>query len=109
MFFVALLPVLWLIYMLDILIAYPGEYGYIFIAVFILHLGLNLTRALMGLLITDRDIDLFDIFVAIPLYGLYRLVLKLVRITAVTQELLFRASYRDPFAPEKVRENMKVY
>jgi hypothetical protein len=95
--------------MVDIVIAYPGEYGYILLAVLILHLGLNFLRALMGLLITGRDIDLFDIVVAIPLYGLYRLVLKLVRIYAVSQELLFRSSYRDPFAPEKVRENMKVY
>lgn len=108
-FFIAILPVIWLIYMVDIVIAYPGEYGYILIAVFILHLGLNFLRALMGLLITKRDLDIFDICIAVPLYGLYRLALKLVRIYAVGQELLFRSSYRDPFAPEKVRENMKVY
>lgn len=108
-FFIAVLPVIWLIYMVDIVIAYPGEYGYILVAVFILHLGLNFLRALMGLLITHRDLDFFDICIVVPMYGLYRLALKLVRIYAVGQELLFRSSYRDPFAPEKVRKNMKVY
>jgi len=108
-FFVAILPIVWLIYMIDILVAYPGEYGYIFIAVLMLHVFLNFARALIGLLITDRTIDLRDILIAVPVYGFYRLLLKLVRITAVVQELAFRSSYRDPFAPEKVRENMKVY
>ncbi len=108
-FFVAILPVIWLIYMIDIVTTYPGEYGYILIAVIILHLGLNFLRALMGLLITERTIDLSDIGIAIPMYSFYRLILKSVRIIAVTQELLFRSSYNDPFAPEKVRDNMRIY
>ena len=95
--------------MIDIVIAYPGEYGYILIAVLILHVVLNFLRALMGLLITDRTIDFSDICIAMPLYGIYRLMLKLLRIYAIGQELLFRSSYNDPFAPEKVRDNMKVY
>lgn len=40
-FFVALLPIMWLVYIIDILISYPHAYGYILIAVLILHLGLN--------------------------------------------------------------------
>lgn len=108
-FFVAILPVLWLIYMVDMITTYPDEYGYILIAVVILHFGLNFLRALMGLIITDRAIDISDICIALPMYSYYRLLLKSVRIVAIAQELLFRSSYRDPFAPEKVRENMKIY
>lgn len=64
---------------------------------------------MLGLLITNRTIDITDIVLAIPVYGVYRLLLKLVRIAAISQELLFRSSYHDPFAPAKVRKNMKVY
>jgi hypothetical protein len=35
--------------------------------------------------------------------------LKIVRVFAVIQELFFRASFNDPFAPKKVRREMKEF
>jgi hypothetical protein len=47
---------------------------------------------------------------AIPLYvACYRPLLKLLRVVALAQEIFFRSSYRDPFAPEQVRREAQIF
>jgi biofilm PGA synthesis N-glycosyltransferase PgaC len=38
----------------------------------------------------------------LPLYAVLQLVLRIVRLIAIFQELIFRASYRDPYVPARV-------
>jgi cellulose synthase/poly-beta-1,6-N-acetylglucosamine synthase-like glycosyltransferase len=38
----------------------------------------------------------------LPLYTVLQLVLRIVRLIAILQELIFRASYRDPYVPARV-------
>jgi cellulose synthase/poly-beta-1,6-N-acetylglucosamine synthase-like glycosyltransferase len=40
--------------------------------------------------------------VYLPLYSLLQLLLRFVRLVAILQELIFRASYRDPYVPARV-------
>jgi poly-beta-1,6-N-acetyl-D-glucosamine synthase len=40
--------------------------------------------------------------VYLPLYTLLQLLLRFVRLVAIIQELIFRASYRDPYVPARV-------
>ena len=42
------------------------------------------------------------IVIYLPLYTLLQLVLRIVRLVAIFQELIFRASYRDPYVPARV-------
>ena len=42
------------------------------------------------------------IVIYLPLYTLLQLVLRIVRLIAIFQELIFRASYRDPYVPARV-------
>ena len=109
LFFVVILPILWIIYFVDMLLHYPGEYGFVLFTIFAIHLLMNFIRILIALIVAERDFFKMDFLVWTPIYGVYRILLKLVRITAAVQEFLFRTSYRDPFAPEKVRLQMEVY
>jgi len=42
------------------------------------------------------------IVIYLPLYTLLQLVLRIVRLIAIFQELIFRTSYRDPYVPARV-------
>lgn len=108
-FFSALLPAGWLIYFMDLLISYPQAYLYVLIAVLLMRTGLTLAGVGIGVLVTGRRFDAVDVLIAVPLFSFYSTLLKAVRVTAMLQELLFRSSYRDPFAPEKVRANAQVF
>lgn len=109
LFFTVVLPLGWLIYVCDILINYSGDYAFVFLTTLMFYVVFTYGRVLVAELVTGRELDWVDFLLVIPVFGLYRLTVKLVRICAVMQEFLFRASYRDPFAPEQVRANMKVY
>ncbi len=109
LFFTVALPVLWLVYVFDMVFNYPNEYGFILFGVLIIHVILNALRVLLGMTVTGRDFDWVDLLLVVPLFGFYRLMVRSVRVFAAVQELMFRTSYKDPFAPDKVRENMRVY
>ncbi len=108
-FFVAALPLIWLVYIIDMLINFPGDIVFVLFTVFVIHLCLNIIRLSIAIYVTRNEYNPYVLYACLPAFALYRLLLKQVRILAIFQELLFRASYRDPFAPEKVRREMEVY
>ena len=59
---------------------------------------------LLGVLIlaTMRAERPFNLFMYLPLYFVLQLVMRIVRLVAIFQELVFRASYRDPYVPARV-------
>lgn len=108
-FFAVFLALVWLVYIVDIIVHYPDRAGLILFVNFCLRLLLKLIQFLIALAVSERKLEYLGLILYLPLFGIYRIVMKLVRIAATLQELLFRWSYRDPFAPEKVRKQMEVY
>ncbi len=111
MFFSVFLTLVWAVYFIHLLLVdTPERPGVIIAANFFLHMLLKLSQYLVALLLCERWREYLTLIVYTPFFGLYRILQKLVRILAVTQELLLRWSYyRDPFAPEKVRNQMEVF
>jgi cellulose synthase/poly-beta-1,6-N-acetylglucosamine synthase-like glycosyltransferase len=108
-FFGVVMAILWLVYAALILIEYPDRYALIFVAVFCMHLALRFAQFGVGLVVSDRRAELVSLIAYLPLFSVYRMVLKLIRIVATIQELVFRTSYRDEFAPAKVRGQVEVF
>jgi len=109
LFFAIVLTFMWVAYIIDTLIQFPHQFPVIFLANFVMHLVLKLAQWTVGMTFSTRPRDHFRLLAVIPVFGLYRLSCKLVRIVATVQELLFRISYKDPFAPEKVQREMEIY
>ena len=108
-FFLALLPVLWLIYTVDMFFYFPGDYDFILLTMLVLHYISMTFRTLTGLIVCQFDYRLIPLLLVLPIYPFYRLFLKLIRLTALGQEVFFRKSYQDPFAPAQVRAQMEIY
>lgn len=108
-FFSNVVPLLWIVYILDIHRTYPDRVWVILFANYCLHILLKLAQLLIAIDISERKTEYMSLFFCVPLFGPYRILSKLVRLLATLQELLFRWSYKDPFAPEKVRKEMEVY
>jgi biofilm PGA synthesis N-glycosyltransferase PgaC len=108
--FLGVLPVLWVVYLLDVLVNFEGELGFVLVTIFCVHLLANSLRAVMALVVNDFGYQRRVILPAIPLYvACYRPLLKLLRVVALAQEIFFRSSYRDPFAPEQVRREAQIF
>jgi cellulose synthase/poly-beta-1,6-N-acetylglucosamine synthase-like glycosyltransferase len=105
-FFGVLLTLIWVVYIIDTIINYPDMYRLILFANLCLHALLKFMQFGIVLIISERRREHLSLIPYLPFYVVYRLLLKLVRLTASLQELLFRWSYRDPFAPVKVRGQM---
>ena len=45
-----------------------------------------------------------ELIIYLPLYAVLQLVMRIVRLVAIFQELIFRASYRDPYVPARVMQ-----
>ena len=70
----------------------------------------SLAQYTVALVMCERWREYLVLTLYIPLFGLYRIISKLVRIAATLQEFFLRWSYyRDPFAPPKVRKQMEVF
>jgi cellulose synthase/poly-beta-1,6-N-acetylglucosamine synthase-like glycosyltransferase len=108
-FFLALLPALWLFYTVDMFFNYPGDYDFILLTMLVLHYISMTFRTLTGLIVCQFEYRLVPLLLVLPIYPVYRLFLKLIRLTALSQEVFFRKSYQDPFAPAQVRAQMEVY
>ncbi|RMF85319.1 MAG: glycosyltransferase [Nitrospinota bacterium] len=109
-FFAVFLSLVWLVYFIDIILHYPNWYTKILLINYFLHLSAKLLQFLIALIISERKGEYISLVFYLPLFELYRMLfLKLIRIAALLQELFFRWSYRDPFAPEKVRNQIEVY
>lgn len=108
-FFGLVLLVAWFLYVIDILANYPDRYGVIAAANLLLYLASRTLQFGIAVALSDRRSELAPLAWVLPFFGLYRIVFRLVRLVAFGQELFFRWSYRDAFAPAKVREEMIVY
>ncbi len=108
-FFLMVIPVAWVIYLIDMGYHY-GEH--IIMILFInvaLHLFMRLVQYVIALTLSDRKTMPLKLFPYLFFYGFYMALYKLVRVAAYIDELVFRGSYRDRFAPKKVQKQMIRY
>lgn len=108
-FFLMVIPVAWVVYLFDIGYHY-GEH--ILMILFInvcLHLLLRIIQYSIALTLSERKAMPLELFPYLFFYGFYMSFYKLVRVTAYIDELAFRGSYRDSFAPRKVQKQMIRY
>ncbi len=109
LFFTMIVTFFWAVYLIDIFLAYPGQFLVIYLANYVFHVLLKLPQVSVGLILSRRRSTHLKTLFIVPLYPAYKIALKVVRIVAVIQELFFRASFNDPFAPEKVRREMEPF
>ena len=107
--FLAVLPAMWLVYTIDMLLNFKGDYDFILLTMLVLHYFSTTLRTLIGLVVCDFEYRHLPLLLSLPFYPLYRILLKMIRLVALAQEIFFRSSYRDPFAPAQVRAQMEVY
>ncbi|RMH37989.1 MAG: glycosyltransferase family 2 protein [Nitrospirae bacterium] len=107
-FFSVVLSLTWLIYAVHMVTVYPHRYGLILFVNYCLYSAAKLTQFAIALTISERR-ELWRLIVALPFFVAYRVCARVLRIVASLQELLFHASDRDPFAPEKVRKQMAPF
>jgi len=103
LFYSGVLSFLWLIYIIQIIIVWPSTFPIIYSIIFIILFLSRSVQFLIGLYIVDYANEILPTASVLIFYGPYKVFLRLVRITAYIQELLYKSSYEDPFAPEKVR------
>ncbi|MEE9584870.1 MAG: glycosyltransferase [Candidatus Brocadiales bacterium] len=104
-FFHVVLAFISLIYLMDLSVNY---YQIMLFVLAINYLAYFLAEALeliIGAVLTKSWSNL-GLFLYLPIYNPYKIMLKLFRVIAYFQELLLRSSTRDPFAPHKVRREM---
>jgi cellulose synthase/poly-beta-1,6-N-acetylglucosamine synthase-like glycosyltransferase len=91
------------IYSAWLLCTFPSHLPFILLTNYVIYVVLELIQFLVVLyysLNRRRDFRIGMIFPLLPFYYLY---LRAATITAVTEEFLFRRSFRDNFVPERVR------
>ena len=108
-FFLMLMPIAWVIYIIDVYIHFTDVIFLILLVNLFLHLILRLAQFSIAVTLSERKEQAFELLPYLFFYGIYMMVYKIVRVVAYLQELLFRASYQDNFAPEKIRKKMIRY
>ncbi len=108
-FFGLILSLVWLGYVVDVLVTRPGYSLHVLAIGLTFHFLLKVLQFSIALAISNRRSEYAGLALYLPVFELYRVLQRLVRIFATLQELLFRSSYRDPFAPRKVQLEMDVY
>lgn len=104
-FFHIVLSFLTLFYLIDVSINYPQAMPALLLINFFLYFCAELIELVIATIFTNSPRDL-GLAIYMPIFNPYKLILKVVRAAAYCQELLFRYSNRDPFAPLKVRRKM---
>ncbi len=106
-FFHVVLAFTSVVYLVDMLFNYRGLLLWILAGNYALYLLAETFEALVLLGFSERPgVDARSL-VYLPLFNPYKRLLKFVRIWGYLEEILARASYRDPFAPAKVRARME--
>ncbi len=104
-FFHVVLSFITVFYILDMSINYPRLVPILLLLNFFLYVCAELAELLISAIITGSTRDL-PLALYMPIFNPYKLFMKTVRVFAYSQELFFRYSLRDPFAPPKVRREM---
>ncbi|MEE9200175.1 MAG: glycosyltransferase [Candidatus Brocadiales bacterium] len=104
-FFHVVLAFISLIYLIDLSVNY---YQIMLFVLVINYLAYFLAEALELIIcvVLTKSWSNLGLFLYLPVYNPYKIMLKLFRVIAYFQELLLRSSTRDPFAPYKVRREM---
>ena len=104
------LNITWFIYIIDMIISYPSEIKYIIIMNFILYTANNYFKFLFFAPFRERKLaPLHYYLIYLPLMVFYfGYFLRIVRSIAYLQEFLFKASYNDPWNPQKTSRHAKV-
>ena len=108
-FFLMLMPFAWVLYLIDLFLHYTDVIMLILFVNLCLHLLLRFAQFTIAVILSERKKLPFELLPYLFFYGIYMMFYKIVRVIAYLQELLFRFSYKDPFAPEKIRKKMIRY
>ncbi|MDX1653358.1 MAG: glycosyltransferase family 2 protein, partial [Brumimicrobium sp.] len=102
-FFTIVLNFKWYIYIIDIIFNFSGILGIIIIMNFFLYVCANSFKLFVYNFFRERRNSPIYIYIPfIPLMVLYHgYFLRIVRTIAYLQEIFFKASYKDPWNPEK--------
>jgi cellulose synthase/poly-beta-1,6-N-acetylglucosamine synthase-like glycosyltransferase len=105
-FFHVVLAFTSIFYLLDMVLHYPSVLPYILVANYLLYLTAEMFEVAVVIGVTERRAVDGCSLPFLPLFNLYKRLLKWVRAAGYLEELLFQRSYADPFAPAKVRRRM---
>ncbi|GJL53798.1 MAG: glycosyl transferase family 2 MxdB [Nitrospirales bacterium] len=100
---------IWLVYMIQLMLFEHHNYIVIFVINLIMFSAAKFLQILIALQVSGRFASDWRLISVIPGMVLYRIIEKIVRIVACVQEIFFRTSYHDPFAPEKVRQQVPLH
>ena len=92
------------IYALWVVFHFEKERPWIILTVYLCYLAFHLAQIIAVLFYSRsrwRDLLICSV---LPLVPIYRLFQKVIRLISITEEILVRQSYRDPFYPRHVRE-----
>jgi cellulose synthase/poly-beta-1,6-N-acetylglucosamine synthase-like glycosyltransferase len=92
-------------YLLDLAINYARFLPHLLFINFCLYFCAEVLELIIAVILSNRRED-FGLMLYMPIFNPYKLFIKLVRVKSYCQEIFLRTSYRDPFAPYKVREQM---
>jgi cellulose synthase/poly-beta-1,6-N-acetylglucosamine synthase-like glycosyltransferase len=97
------------LYVMDMAAHFPLVFPAVLLVNYLLYLFSGLLEALIAIALSKRRREDADGLLYLVLYHPFIWFHKLVRIAAYIQEIFFYSSYRDPFAPCKVRRNMESW
>ena len=108
-FFTIILNVKWYIYIIDVVINFPGILGMILVMNFFLYSCSNAFKLLLFNFFRERkNSPIYIYFPFIPLMVLYHgYFLRIVRTIAYIKEIFFKSSYKDEWNPEKTSSRAK--
>ncbi len=104
-FFHVVLAVISLVYLIDLSVNYWQLMIFILIINYLAYFLAEVLELLVATSLTRSWANL-GLLLYLPIYNPYKILLKIFRVVAYSQELLFGYSSRDPFAPYKVRRRM---
>lgn len=105
-----ILNITWFVYILDMIISYPSELKYIITMNFLLYTANNYFKFLFFAPFRERKhapVHYFLIYLPLMVFY-FGYFLRIVRSIAYIQELLFKASYNDPWNPQKSSRHAKA-
>jgi cellulose synthase/poly-beta-1,6-N-acetylglucosamine synthase-like glycosyltransferase len=104
-FFHVVLACLTLVYLADIIVNFREALPFLLLLNYVVYFTAEAVEFAAAALLSRRWTTLRSL-AYLPLYNPYKMLLKLFRLIGYVQELFFRTSQRDRFAPAKVRRRM---
>jgi cellulose synthase/poly-beta-1,6-N-acetylglucosamine synthase-like glycosyltransferase len=92
-------------YLIDVSIHFPHVLVFLLAINLVLYTGAEFLELMIAIALSRRWEDL-RLVPYLPLFHPFKMLLKVFRLIGYGQEFIFSYSYRDPFAPPKVRERM---